>query len=354
MGEKADRLNVELVPTRSLLRRVADYLGVELDESITADNVRRYERKFMESINRLRDSAHGIPHSVSRPDPDTKTFDQVIDEAIEEAEQGGLTAIEHGAPGALAKRSDITTEFDQDANNQALNIELIKQIAKMVGADADDLVSIRVAIERAMGEGGDIEVPKGDTLGDAMRHGHQQNHDLRMKIKEFRLLVQRIAAALQLVDWKPDGDGTEVLQAIQRIETGKVMMRRRILELRQGRVAGATVGPAIADELESQFTRLLSPQELAEWTRKGGSAKPRQEIAPHPFVFNHGDIGLLVRAISDRTTALPFGGERSRLSDLHTVMEETRQSPEAAAHFASAMEAILMVLARERASRLKE
>lgn len=351
MGEKADKLNAELVPTRSLLRMIADDLGVTLEEGVTADNAVHYQKVFKNALRRRPEvvtDGDGGPFrdGITKP----QTFDEFIDKEIE--------AVEQGLPdpaGALVKRPDIATEFTQDDNDQALNYELIQQIAKMVGADADDLVSIRSAIERAMGEGGDIEVPKGDTLADAMKHGHQENHNLRNKIKDSRLLVQRIANALQILDWNKDGDGDEVLQAIQRIETGKVMMRRRILELRQARSVGGDLATAMADELEQQFTRLLAPHELAEWLKKRGSAaKPKIETKPHPFVFNHGDIGLLVRGIYDRAIALPLGGERSRLSDLHGVMEDIKRSPEAAAHLVSAMETILMVLAKEQGEKIKE
>ncbi len=263
MGEKADKLMRELEPTRSLLRQVGDMMGVEIEGTVTMGNAPQYLKQFQSAFEMAR----------TRPAaPAPKSFDDVIDEEIERAGMAGATAA-----GALVPRADITTDFTEEANAQAIDRDVLTKIAVMVGAENDSPLAIQAALDRVMGAGGDVEVPKGDTLAQAMEHSHAQEHDLRERLRKASMLIQRIASALQVEIKGADLDGEELLGAIQRFEVAKVMMGRRIRALRDPVLSAS--GPdndaavkarrrEIANELEAEFLRLLSPAELVEWNRK--------------------------------------------------------------------------------------
>lgn len=335
MGEKADKLMRELEPTRSLLRQVGDMMGVEIEGTITMGNAPQYLKQFQSAFEMAR----------TRPAaPAPKSFDDVIDEEIERAGLAGATAA-----GALVPRSDITTDFTEDSNASAVDRESLKRIAAMVGAENDTPTAIQQALERVMGAGGDVEVPKGDTLLEAIEHGHQQEHELRNRLRGASMLIQRIANALQVEIKAGDVDGEAILGAIQRFEVAKVMMRRRIVELRALKADKAAT--STADELEIQFVRMLSPAETDYWNKS--KASPGSNYPSHPFVFDVLDLGRLAAFV-----ALPFpkdsSEEANRRRDLHVLMQEISNCPLASGHFTAAMRETLEILARERAAPRKE
>jgi len=231
-------------------------------------------------------------------------------------------------------------------------------------SDGDLVVAILEEIRRIKGAGGDVEVPKGDSLGEAVAFGHRQNNELRDRVARADLLIQRIANSLQVTIDK-DSDGTEILQAVQRMEVTKVELRRRIVSLRAiaklQDVAASTT--AVADELEAQFVRLLSPAELAAWRARAGG---RPDIAipehgPHSFQYRHDDLGRIAAAIRLSLDSLVTPGvgsmgraEEARRSDLGPLSTEISASSDASAAFQNGMEMVLAILARERASALKE
>lgn len=337
MGEKADKLMRELEPTRSLLRQIGDLMGVEIEGAITMGNAPQYLKKFQSAFEMAR----------TRPAaPAPKSFDDVIDEEIERAGMAGTTAA-----GALVPRPDITTDFTEDANAQAIDREALKKIAAMLGAENDSPLAIQAALDRVMGAGGDVEVPKGDTLAQAMEHSHAQEHELRNKLRGASMLIQRIANALQVEIKAGDVDGEAILGAIQRFEVAKVMMRRRIVELRALKADKAAT--STADELEIQFVRMLSPAETDYWNKSKSS--PGGNYPPHPFVFDVIDVSRLAACVAisaDRPHSSLT--ETKRRGDLHKLMDEICGSPLATGHLAVAMRETLEILARERAAQRKD
>src|SRR5262245_45580430 len=269
MGQKADTLNRELIPTRTLLRWLADQVGVsiEYDNTSVADQV-RYQGMLEQAL------ASGTPRSPSMPLRDEPPL--AVDEVV--AAEGG----------ALVPRPDTSGRLADD-------VDMVDQIAKIVGVASegsrrDKLEGLHGALEHLMG-GGDVEVPKGDSLADAMKFGHDQNHQLRDRLREAEMLIQRVAGSLQVT--LINGDGTPVLDAVQRFELAKLAMRRRILELRAtertmvARGVASREWPArpMADELELAFTSLLSPAEQSAWSKTKGSSPVTPEHPPHPFEF---------------------------------------------------------------------
>lgn len=331
MGQKADNLNRELVPTRSLLRWLADRIGVSIEDDITsvADQV-RYQHMLEQALA-------GCPTREEPPSP--------VDEVL----AGG---------GALVPRPDVRSESTDD-------MDMVDRISKIIGVGVDGtrrdkLEAVHEALERIVGGGGDVEVPKGDSLAEAMKFGHDQNHQLRDRLRDADMLIQRIAASLQVTRVK-DGDGSEVLEAVQLFESAKLSMRRRILELRATGFADAQpiAATQAADELEVQYTRMLSPTEQADWTRAKGRTPhlsgPLPEHPPHPFRFTRDDLSRLADMLALLAhDAMISSQEMTRRSALADLMKEIHSSPNGSAHVLACMEATLVVLSRERAARLKE
>lgn len=332
MGQKADTLNQELVPTRSLLRWLADQVGVTIEEDITSvAEQARYQGLLERAL------ASRSPAMPLREDPPR---------AVDDIDAGG---------GALVPRpADSTTD----------DVDIVDRIARLVGVTVegtrrDRLECLHEALERIMGGGGDVEVPTGESLAQAMQFGHDQNHALRERLRTAEMLIQRIAGSLQVT--LLNGDGSPVLDAVQRLESTKLLMRRRILELRGVKLADAQLVAAAqaADELELQYTRLLSPAEEAEWHRVKGRtshlSEPRLEHAPHPFRFTFEDLGRLASCAQSASMSPSIGSqEMSRRAALGNLIDEIRSSPNGTAHVLACMETTLAVLARERASKIKE
>jgi len=336
MGQKADNLNKELVPTRDLLRWLADRVGVAIEDDITsfADQA-RYQGMLEQALA-------GYANREGPPSP--------VDEVL-------------AAGGALVPRPGTAESTD--------DMDMVDQIAKIVGAPGegtrrDKLVGIHDALERIMGGGGDVEVPKGDSLAEAMTFGHEQNHQLRDRLRDADMLIQRIAGSLQVTRVK-DGDGSEVLEAVQRFEVTKEMMRRRILEQRAaGRTTSeaqraARVGPGtlLADELELHYTRMLSPGEADAWAKaKGTVTQVVPEHPPHRVTFGAQDLSRLsacARWTATGDGSPPFASDQQlRCVVLAELLEEIHRSADATSYFLASMEATLGILARERASRIKE
>jgi hypothetical protein len=348
MGEKADKLNQELVPTRSLLRWLADAVGVTIDETLTAANYEVYRAKLSSVlVNTLEDA--GVPPRAAAHAVRTRSFE--------------IAAVEDGEPasGALVHRPDIAEQLtDQVADTSSW----IQGIAKELGLNAEGLdertvlASIHAEILSIKATGGDVEIPKGDTLAQAVKFGHDQNHELRDRVAKAELLIQRMAGALQVTVAK-DSDGSELMEALQRIEVAKVMMRRRILELRATNKAlhgAGFYGSDLADELETEFQRLLSPSEMSEWAKSKGVARPSvPELAPHPFVFTRDDLARIASCVSNVSMSGSISmQEMVRRNDLAHLMSEIASSPTARPHFLASMEATLAILARERAAKTKE
>lgn len=339
MGEKADKLMRELEPTRSLLRQIGDMMGVEIEGTITMGNAPQYLKQFQSAF----EMARTRPVAAA-----PKSFDDVIDEEIERAGMAGATTA-----GELVPRSDIPIDITEDAYALANDREALKRIAAMLGAENDTPMALQVALERIMGAGGDVEVPKGDTLLEAIEHGHRQEHELRNKHRGASMLIQRIANALQVEIKAGDVDGEAILGAIQRFEVAKVMMRRRIVELRALKAPPDNAATITADELEIQFVRMLSPAETDYWNKSKSS--PGSHYPSHSFVFDVLDVSRLAACVA-LSADRPHSSlaETKRRGDLHKLMEEICGSPLATGHLAVAMRETLEILARERAAQRKE
>lgn len=368
MGKKADELMMELVPTRNLLRAIGDILGVPVEQPVMQENAVAYLYAFERAIAIAR-----IRRTRPAPTESDIAFQSVVDAEIAHAGAASTTAAVHHST-ALATQPDIAQEVTEEDMTRAN----LGGIARELGldeeqSDGDLVVAILEEIRRIKGAGGDVEVPKGDSLGEAVAFGHRQNNELRDRVARADLLIQRIANSLQVTIDK-DSDGAEILQAVQRMEVTKVELRRRIVSLRaltrlpeatHSRLDATTSAAttAAADELEAQFVRLLSPAELAAWRARAGG---RPDIAipehgPHPFQYRHDDLRTLAAAIRLSLDSLVTPGvgsmgmaEEARRSDLGHLFTEISASSEASAAFQNGMEMVLAILARERASALKE
>lgn len=363
MGKMADELNQELEPTRRLLRIVGDALGVTIEEAITSANITRYDRLFEAAIRQRRAPTVAPAAPPARPRAvggglQWDTFDDHVDDQIDRMVAQGLTVPREGNALAVSDPAGAQNTASEWA-------EIAMSIAKTIGSSTqgsltDVLAGILGSVRGVMIPGGDIEIPKGDSLADAVAHGHQQNHELRERHRNASMIVQRVAAVLQVA--KVDDDGTEILERVQRWEHLKHAFKRRIRELRRPAVR---VSPedeqrltAVADELEHHLAELLSRQELADWIKSkptGIVSKAISELAatpptaPYPFAFDKLDTNRIAVALDGERQEKP--SDADRIDKIIEVFDEIHESRTADDEFVRLMNIVILpMLARQRAA----
>lgn len=307
MGKKTDQieaLTAELEATKILLRGFGDTVGVVIDRPITPADIPRYTREFTDA---MRGGAAAQPSHVAlaelakRPRPsrmsgDWNTFDDHVDDQIDRFEAQGLT-----------DKDGAKSEDEDDP------LEIVANIAREIGVTgatpADTLRLIYEEVLRLKNPG-DIAAPsdsralaKGDTLGDAFSHAHDQNQHLREGVQQVRTVLQRIAAVMQVDRWDPDG--TEICERAQTYEGWKHALKKRIKDLLAGVSGTGAINQAIAQELQSHLERLMTRRELVDWNksrdtwvkRAAEAAAITPMIEPYPFTFRNSDLAMIRHAL---------------------------------------------------------
>jgi hypothetical protein len=213
------------------------------------------------------------------PGGQMKTFEKFVDSEIDR----NLNSPE-GRGRALAQVNG-EEELARDLGNDHLDA-----IAHELGIHVDDL-NLGAALEaihkellRIKNPGADTSpetgnalLSKGDSLAQAIQHNVAQAQHLSDELTRARALLGRVAGALQVGQW--DADGTEILEKVQRWESLKHALRRRIRELRTLHETWRTESDDvldIADELQALLARLMAPKDLAKWLdgKPSGVASP--------------------------------------------------------------------------------
>ena len=251
-------------------------------------------------------------------------------------------------------------------------LAIARELGLGVGAMRHDeaLAQIHQEILRIKNSGSDVQaestdkaLTKGDSLGEAVAHGHSQNAELRAEVTRARSIINRLASVMQVGQW--DRDGTELLERAQQYENWKHDLKRRIRELCDGPALGVdevAVNGHIADELQAHLARLMAPKELAGWLK---SRPPRDVVRaatgtvvylPYPFTFKTDDVALL--HVEHRATGIRsamaignMGNGGSRYLEMSGVFGEIRESQVASEEFVRFMNAVILpILARQRAA----
>lgn len=347
--QQIEDLQLENDASNQLIRQLGDILGISVDSDITPQNVVGYMAKFSAALS----SNHAIAPTAGQPGlsgGNFNTFDEDIDYEIDRANRTS------GAGNALVVR-DVVAQSHGDTTQ-----EVITSIGQEVGmADAHMLTpsaALREILGRIrtlkgtgdVGESDNPQVSKGDSLQQAIQHNSSMRQHLDSEVARVRAIVARIAGAMQISKW--DDDGTELIEKIQRWETFKHVLSRRIKELRTTIGVHAEGHRLIADELEAQLARLMAPREFAKWleNKPRGTVSPAiMEIAtatPPPSNFEMTDLIDLVMLLqrTDGTVSKP----------VRALLQDLRDSSTAAGEFVRLMNLVIFpIVARQRAAQGK-
>lgn len=388
MGQKTDKirdLETELAAERYLLRKIGDSMGIEFEPPTTTAEATHEHQRFTQALLALGIQAARSRGSVvegateattkpRRPRPvapgSWDTHDEEVDAQIDRLEAQGLTQPRE-AGGALVRRdvSDAYSSLPADfapAELAPTILAIANELGLNVNGSRDDeaLTAIHEEILRIKNAGGDIEaaagakfLSKGDSLGDAVRHGHAQAEELRDAATQSRTIVNRLAAVMQIGQW--DKDGTELLERAQKWEMWKYELQKRIRELRAVRPSTtmsldeSDVAQRISEELQRQLDRLLSPKELIAWLKaleKAGApvkVDAGPPVPPYPFEVRPGDAGLIMFALDVGDVKV----ESERIDPLWKMFSDISNSRTSADEFARTMNLVILpILARQRAA----
>lgn len=386
MGQKTDKireLEGELTAARHLLRHIGDTVGCEFEEPTTVAEAQREHKRFLDALRAMKGAAQDLgpvldglkakypnrPITVRVPG-DWDTFDEHVDAQIDRMAEQGLTT---PASGALARREPDPGFTQEEAD--AMDRSTIRDIARELGLGAQGdpdsgelLPAILAEIVRVKSLGSDVAAPstnkslsKGDSLADAIMHGHAQASDLRDATTQARMIVNRIAAVMQIGTW--DKDGTELLERAQRWENWKYEIMQRIRALRATPgvllLSGDPVNGCIADELDRHLQRMLAPSDLARWLKSNEKAAGAVKVdagppvPPYPFDFKTTDVHYIRKAVNAAAVADGVDGAlATRLQSVGSMLHDLAASMTGSQEFVLTMNLVILpILARQRAAR---
>lgn len=319
MGQKTDRikhLETSLAASNTLIRFIGERLHVEVDDDVTPDNLARYLSRFAAAAAAATDVEEDDDHAL--PGGSLQTFDKLVDQETDRMRESGLLG-DGGSPVAMVPSARRSTAFSE---GERVGVATVLDIARELHIDVSDvdlpaaLVLIYKEILRIKnpgdvgGESADSAgLTKGDSLAQAIQYGRETEHHLRDELRSSRELVARVAAAMQLPAWNPHS-GEEILERIQRWESIKHLLRRRILQLDAGE-AGSGFGAALACDLRAVLVHIVGPAVLAKFlenkpkavisatvlaTAERSAAAP--EAAASPFKsLTPADLDLIAEAV---------------------------------------------------------
>lgn len=392
MGQKTDKikeLQNELAAERYLLRKIGDTVGCEFEPPTTTAEATKEHQRFLDALRNMSGGGLGVvdwdkakpasrPRRLRPAAPGSwDTHDEEVDEQIDRLEAQGLTkprqssnTLEQFEASVLSppRGALVTTDFTQ-ADIDGILRSTIRDIAHELGLNeamdpAEALGAIHEEIVRVKNQGADVEAESGSkflsankSLGQAIAHDHAQAADLRDAATAARTIVARLAAVMQIGQW--DKDGTELLERAQKWEMWKFDLMKRIKELRARPTVGVVVGTSsevhatdmkVADELQRQLDRLLSPKELGNWLKSlekaaaAGAVKmdAGPPVPPYPFKSSPSDATHILSAVRSR-----FADD----CDLAILFKDIVGSRVASEEFARTMNLVILpILARQRAA----
>lgn len=322
----------------ALIRQLGDILGIAVDDDVDSTNVVNYTAKFTAALS----SNHAITPSAGQPGLSGSTFNTFDDDLDDEIDRANRTS---GAGNALVVSGPVAHSAGDTTE------EIINSIGIEVGVQAH-LLTPRAALReilagiRALKGSGDIaesdnpQVSKGDSLQQAIQHNAAMRQHLDIEVTRSRAIVARIASAMQITQWDPDG--TELIEKVQRWESFKHVLSRRIKELR------SEARGVVADELESILARLMAPREFAKWLegKPRGTVSPAvMELATEPAPANVLEVADLI----DMVKCLESGQGVSLVT--RRLFADLRASVVATQEFLRLMNLVVIpIVARQRAA----
>ncbi len=340
---QTDTMAVSVAAANMVVQQIGFDLGITV-EMITPGNASGYGALILTAIRALRQRARTEPGATSEDEalPGSRMEASNRDMDLEIDRANALAQNRHNAdvpvtPLEVAGVIDaIARELDLDPGDHPPS-EALRQIHQ-------EMLRLKTPGDTAP------ETGRHDTLAQAIAHNAAERDHLNTELTRARALIGRVAAAMQI--GAVDADGTQILEKVQRWESFKHVLRRRIGELRSG-ASGAD--QAIADELQAHLCRLMAPREFAKWletkpngvvtplvaliARTAGSIEPFEEMGPGDIVR----LSRLIRKSPDAGDAL--------IAYLDAAFWAMAQSVDASREFCNLMNLVVLpILARQSAA----
>ncbi len=254
--ERIAELEAELNATRGLLDHVATLLNVEVDTKAPLGH-----DPLSVAIFRLQADADGEDSDHARAGGEMQTFDHDVDGEIDRLHSSGALAVNDKppAPNVLDSIARGRGALEGIAHELAVSLDGLT-LREALEAIHQELLRIKNPGADMSVDTDNPQISKGDSLAQALRHNMAEAQHLHTELKRGRDLLGRLASAMQIGTW--DADGTELLERVQRWESFKHVISRRIRELR---AVPTSTNDAIADELQVHLTRLMATKEYAKW-----------------------------------------------------------------------------------------
>jgi hypothetical protein len=371
LGRSRDLLATSAAAANMLIQQIGREVGVIVNEQIVPSNASEYGARILAAIRAVRQRARtdGAATDEVLSGSRMEAPDHDIDREIDHANE-----VLHNEV-ALAKADPLFGDVPTTTLVSGV-IDAIARIAREFDLDTTDspgeaLGRIHLEILRLKNPSGDVTseadnpaLSKGDSLAQAIEHNAAERDHLHTELTRARAIISRIAAAMQIGTW--DADGTQILEKVQRWETLKHVLSRRIHELRSGSPdPSGNIGkqwhaarPAIAIELEHHLARLMAPKEFAKWLegKPPGVVTPAvAELAEQPpatdqaatEMMSAGDIVRLSRVIRQSVDVSDV-----LIGFLDRVFGAMARSVEASSEFLNLMNLVVLpLLARQAAAR---
>lgn len=259
--DRIQELESRLAATESVLYSVSSLVGVDMTgQAVSMREVPVHIAKLSSAIAKLRtqpevdaDDALGYPSGTS-----LQTFDRFVDGEIDRIAANDAREDAAAVPTVRVVMADILRDLGLGSRAQ-------ESIAEMAIAIRDELRRLKNPSTDIASDGLDPNLTKGDSLAQAIEHNAGMRAHLEAELRSCRMIVQRIAATLQVP--KFDIDGTELLEKVQRWENLKYTIRKRRNDRLKstGLLSDALSGDAVAAELGFLLTFLVAPKTLSEW-----------------------------------------------------------------------------------------
>lgn len=348
-----------------LISSIAAQLGARIPpiSKLDAGTVSKYEKAISKAIDDLKDGEPVMPGAQN-----LSTFDDLVDQEIARLGDDAKPRPPGNLAASLAIAKPSLHELGHAQPDTALiGLEKLVDIAIELGVNVagqtpgEAVRSIHAALLKLKNPGdlgGDDGTPasKGDSLAEAMSHGRQAEAKLLEEVTRLRLIVQRIAGAMQVPSW--DRDGTEIIEKAQRWDQARYAIKRRITELEP--CSSGTDCPdaqhhqpneAAAAELRYMLGLLASPRDVAKWLANKPKATVTSQVLD--VLEKPTDLGTfkpLVPADVLTLARMTVAGERdgSDVGVIEATFSALARSVTASAEFCDLVNLIILpILARQ-------
>lgn len=185
---------------------------------------------------------------------------------------------------ATIPNANLENSYDTDRLDDTIGLtRMIGDLAREfdishAASTAEVLSGIRDRIRDLKNPGADVahDVAPGTsiTFAAVLRHDARQIQHLTEEVTRARMLIARIAAAMQIDKW--DEDGTELLERAQRWDSFRHRLMRSANEWRSQPAATMVDAATVAAHLEFLLCEVIASKEHGRWLQN----KPKTVLTP--------------------------------------------------------------------------